>query len=278
MLRGIVPIANSAYAADGNAHFFRYARHQVQGDRLNRRAAIASVGGLAPHNRARRESVEVQTHKRVNRIDQAHSVGSAFFGRRGNARDVGNVGRQLDDHRCPRRLLHPRSDHLRVLGHLADSRAHAALAHTVRAAKVEFQRVRAGVFGAAHHLVPGFALRFHHQRSDHQMLWVAFLHLVDFAEVVFNRPVADQLDIVEPHYLDAVQVNRAVARGGVDDWLANRLPHRAAPAGVKRAHYLPGRIRRRPAGQPERVGRFKAAKLYAQVRHMSPHKTICNHR
>ena len=36
----------------------------------------------------------------------------------------------------------------RVLGHLADGGAHAALAHAVRAAEVQLEAVGAGVFGA----------------------------------------------------------------------------------------------------------------------------------
>ena len=41
--------------------------------------------------------------------------------------------------------LHPARDHLDVLGHLADRRAHAALAHAVRAAEVQLEAVGAGV-------------------------------------------------------------------------------------------------------------------------------------
>jgi hypothetical protein len=40
--------------------------------------------------------------------------------------------------------LHQR-DHLDVFGHLADGRAHAALAHAVRAAEIQLDAVGAGV-------------------------------------------------------------------------------------------------------------------------------------
>ena len=87
----------------------------------------------------------------------------------GDGSNVGHVGRELDDHRNLADFLHPRRDHLRVFGHLADGRAHAALTHAVRAAEIQFERIRAGIFGATHHLVPGFALGFDHQRSDHKI-------------------------------------------------------------------------------------------------------------
>jgi hypothetical protein len=42
----------------------------------------------------------------------------------------------------------PPGNHLRVLGHLADGGAHAALAHAVRTAEVQFEAVGACVFSA----------------------------------------------------------------------------------------------------------------------------------
>src|SRR5712692_3803213 len=47
MLGSIVPVADPADAADGDAYFFRHTRDQVQRDGLHRRAAVAAVGGLA---------------------------------------------------------------------------------------------------------------------------------------------------------------------------------------------------------------------------------------
>ena len=59
--------------------------------------------------------------------------------------DVGDVGRQLDDHRHARVLLAPARHHLDVFRHLADGRAHAALAHAVRAAEIQLDAVGAGL-------------------------------------------------------------------------------------------------------------------------------------
>ena len=155
VLRGVVPIADAANAADGNLHRFRHRRNQMQRDGLHRRAAIAAVRGFAAHVGARRKRFQIDADQRVDRVDQADGVRAAAFGGCGDARNVRDVGRELHDHRNFRHFLHPGSDHLRVFGHLADRRAHAALAHAVRAAEIQFERVGAGVFGAAHHVVPG---------------------------------------------------------------------------------------------------------------------------
>ena len=142
---------------------------------------------------------------------------------------------------------------LRVLRHLADGAAHAALAHAVRAAEVQLQAIRARVFGSLHDLVPGFALRFHHQRRDHGVLRIALLHLGDLAQIHFERTVGDQLDVVQAHHALAVPIDRRIARTDVDDRLAERLPDRAAPAGVEGAHHLIAAIGGRSGSQPERI-------------------------
>jgi hypothetical protein len=115
--------------------------------------------------------------------------------------------------------------------------AHAALAHAVRASEIEFERVGARRFGAAHHVVPRLALRFDHQRCDHQVVRVALLHVVDFPEVHFDGPVADQLNIVEAHHFYVVEIDGPVARARVDDGVADCFPHHAAPACVEGAHW-----------------------------------------
>ena len=58
---------------------------------------------------------------------------------------VAHVGRELDHHRDRRDLLDPFRDHACIVGHLSDRRAHAALAHAVRAAEVQLDAVGAGV-------------------------------------------------------------------------------------------------------------------------------------
>ena len=119
--------------------------HHVQRDRLDRRAAVAAVRAHAAGRRADRQGRGIDAHDRVDGVDQRHRVGAAALGGRRRLADVGDVGRQLDDHRQPAVLLAPRRDHLDVFGHLAHRRAHAALAHAVRAAEVELDAVGAGV-------------------------------------------------------------------------------------------------------------------------------------
>ena len=97
-------------------------------------------------------------------------------------------------------------DALGVLGHLADGRAHAALAHAVGAAEVEFEAVRAGVFGALDDLVPGFAFGLDHQRRDDDVLGVAPFYFGNFAQVGLDGAVGDELDIVEAHHALAVPI------------------------------------------------------------------------
>ena len=95
--------------------------------------------------RLRREGVEIDVGDRVDGVDQRHRVGAAVLGGAGRVADVGDVGRQLDDDRHAGRRLAPARDHLDVFRHLADGRAHAALAHAVRAAEIELDAVAAGV-------------------------------------------------------------------------------------------------------------------------------------
>jgi hypothetical protein len=93
--------------------------------------------------------------------------------------------------------LHQR-DHLDVFGHLAHGRAHAALAHAVRAAEVQLHAVGAGVFHHGQDAFPAFFLAGHHQRDDQRAVRPGLLHAGHLLQVGAQRPVGDQLDVVEP--------------------------------------------------------------------------------
>ena len=121
-----------------------------------------------------------------------------------------------------------------VFRHLADGRAHAALAHAVRAAEVQLEAVGAGVFCALHDVMPGLALALHHQRGDHDVLRVAPLYLRDLPQVDLDGAVGDELDVVEAHHAPAVPVDGGIARADIGDRLADCLPHGAAPARHRR--------------------------------------------
>src|SRR5438874_885617 len=116
-----------------------------------------------------------------------------------------------------------------VIRNLADRAAHAALTHAVRAAEVELDAVGAATLRLLHHLMPRFAFRLHHQRSDDRMFRIIALDFRDLFEVVGNRPVADELDVVEAHHPVLAEIDRAATREDVDDRLADRFPDGPAP-------------------------------------------------
>src|ERR1043165_7043936 len=102
-------------------------------------------------------------------------------------------------------------------------------------------------------VVPCLALRLHHQRRDDRVPRIIPLDLGDLLQVVGDRAIADQLDVVEAHHPVLAEVHRAVAREDVDDGLADRLPDGAAPAGVERLGDLAVGVRRRAGREPKRI-------------------------
>ncbi len=116
-------------------------RHHVERDGLHRRPAIAAMAALAVNRRHRREIVEIDGDDGRDGVDERHGIRSALLGGARRIADVGDVRRQLHDHRHARVLLAPARHHLDVLRHLADRRAHAAFAHAMRAAEVKLDAV-----------------------------------------------------------------------------------------------------------------------------------------
>src|SRR6185312_4107762 len=108
----------------------------------------------------------------------------------------------------------------------------------VRTAEVQLQQIGAGILRAANDFVPDLTLRLDHQRSYDRVLRKTFFDFSDLAEVRLNWPIADQLDIVETDHAFVFVINRAVARSGIDDRLANGFPDRSAPAGIGGSHHL----------------------------------------
>src|SRR5262249_37166381 len=135
----VLPGLDTADAADRHAdrRVAGEGGDHVQGDRLDRRTAVAAVATLAADRRLRRQRVQVHAHDGVEGVDQGQGVGAALDRRPADGGDVGDVRRQLDHHRDGRDLLDPFGDHAGVVGDLADGRPLAALAHAVRAAEVQ---------------------------------------------------------------------------------------------------------------------------------------------
>ena len=99
----------------------------------------------------------------------------------------------------------------------------------------------------------------------------SFLTCLISCRLICSCAVGDQLDVVEAEQAAVGAPDRAVARAvDVDDrrpLLAERLPHHAAPARLEGADDIVGLVGRRRRGQPERVGRFDADEIVADVSH-----------
>ena len=162
---------------------------------------------------------------------------------------------------------HPARDLLAILGHLADGGAHAALAHAMRAAVVQLNAVRAGVFNAPHNLAPRLGLGLDHGGDDHGAIGPCALDLGNLAQVDFNGTVRDELDVVDGQHALTAVMPRAIAVGDIQHRSADRLPYRAAPAGFKGLVNLRAGVGGRRRGQPERIGRLDAGEVDAKICH-----------
>src|SRR3982074_2263133 len=97
------------------------------------------------------------------------------------------------------------------------------------------------------------------------MVRVVALDLGDLLEVLGDRPVADQLDVVEPHHAVLAEVDRPVAREDVDDRLADGFPDRAPPALIEGFRDLTVRIGRRTRSQPEWIRRLDPREVGSEI-------------
>ena len=98
------------------------------------------------------------------------------------------------------------------------------------------------------------------------------LHLLDLPQVHFERPVGNELDVVEAEQAPVGTMDGAIARAiDIDDgraFLAQRLPHNTAPARLEGAHHVVFLVGRRRRRQPERIGRFDPGEITAKVSHV----------
>ena len=96
------PVADAADAANRQAMGGRVTgnlRHHVQRDRLHRRAAVTAMGALVTDDGVSDHAVKVDAGDRVDGVDQRHCIGPAAMRSPCRLADVGDVRRQLDDHR-----------------------------------------------------------------------------------------------------------------------------------------------------------------------------------
>ena len=69
--------------------------------------------------------------------------------------------------------------------------------HAVRAAEIQLDAVAAGVFHPRQDALPAFLGARHHQADHHRAVRPVALDLLDLVQVDLQRPVGDQLDVVE---------------------------------------------------------------------------------
>ena len=180
------------------------------------------------------------------------------------------LGVSLHDHRQLAVVFAPGRDHLDVFRHLAHSRAHATLAHAVRAAEVEFNAVGARVFHQRQDVLPALFHTRHHQRDDHGAVGPVAFNALDLFEVGLQRPVGDQLDVVQADHAAVLRHERGIARAvDVDHCrvFAQRLPHHAAPARLKGTGDVDLFVGGWCGGQPEGVRALDAQEIAANVCH-----------
>ena len=185
----------------------------------------------------------------------------------GHVSHVSHIGCELHNHGNGCDFLHPGRDHRRVLRHLSDGSTHAPFRHSVRASKIEFHQIGAGILRATHDVMPGLASGFDHERGYDRIPREPFFYFRDFTKVCFNWTIADQFDVVEPDHALVLVIDGPIAGRCVNDGLADRLPHGSSPTGVEGFHHLIGAVGRRARSQPERIRRVYATEVDAEIRH-----------
>src|SRR5437762_7076819 len=91
----------------------------------------------------------------------------------------------------------------------------------------------------------------------------------DLFEVVGNRPVADELDVVEAHHARGAEVDGAIAGEHVDDGLADGFPDGATPAFIEGLGNLPVGVGWRARGKPEGVRALDAREVCSKISHIA---------
>ena len=181
--RGVAPGADTADAADRQAVGLwvtgDFGDH-VQRNRLDRRAAVTTMGALGTDHWQGDHALQVHAGDGVDGVDQRHRIGAAAIGRPRRHADVGDVRRELDDHRQRTIRLAPARHLLHVLRHLADGGAHAPFGHAMRAAEVQFDAVAAGRLHQGQDVFPGRFDTRHHERDDQCAVRPVLFHLGDF--------------------------------------------------------------------------------------------------
>ena len=215
-------------------------------------------------------AVQIDAHDGVDGVDQRDRIRTAALGGTCGQAHVGDVGRELHDHRHLGVVLAPLGHHLDVFRNLADRRAHAAFAHAVRAAEVEFDAIGTHVLDHRQDALPAFFHAGHHQRDDHRAVGPVAFDAANLFEVLRQRAIGDQLDVVQADHAAVLGHQRGVARAiHVDDWwiFAECFPDHATPARFEGARDVDLFVGGRSRGEPERVGALDAKEITADIGH-----------
>ena len=158
---------------------------------------------------------------RVDGVDQRHSISTAAKGRARWMANIGDVGGEFYNHWQPGMLFAPAGDHFDVFRNLANSSAHAAFRHAVRAAEIQFHAVTFSVFNFLQNLFPWRFLARNHEGHDHGTVWPIAFYFFYFAQIDFEWSICDQLDVIKSKQTTIRTVDCAVTRAiDVDDWRA----------------------------------------------------------
>ena len=269
----VAPCGHTANARDRNVGCFRIARdgcHHVQRNRLDRRTTISAMRSFAVDGRLRGHLIKINRYNRADGVDQRHGIGTAGLGGTRRIAHIRDVRRQFHDHRHTGVRLGPAGDHLDIFGNLADSGTHAALGHAVRTAEIQLHPVAFGVFHLAQDILPAWLFTRHHQAGDKCPVRPCTLHRLDFLKVYIQRPVSDQLDVVQSEQAPVSTPDRAVAwPADIDDMRIESkcLPNNTAPSGLEGADDVIFLVGRRRRSQPEGIGGFDAYEVVSQVSH-----------
>ena len=230
------------------------------------------MGAFAVDGRLRRHAVEVHGGDGIDGVDEAHRIGTTRLGRCGRFADVGDVGRELHDHRLGVILLAPARDHFDVFRHLTHGGTHAAFAHPVGAAEVQLNPVGAGVFDQWQNGFPGMFFAGHHDGDDHGAVWIVGFDALDLFEVGEKVAVGDQLNVVEPQQTAVSPIDGPIAGAvHVDDrrtFGAQGFPDHTTPSSLKGAADVVFLVRGRRRGQPERIGGADPQEVTCQIGHL----------
>src|SRR5690606_17278092 len=246
-------------------------RHHIQRDGLYRRSAIPAMGAFAVDRGFRRERVEIDRSDRRDGVDERNRIRPALLGRARGITDVGDIGRQLHDHRHACVVLAPAHDHFDVFGHLAYGRTHAALAHSMRATEVELDAVTFGFLHRGQDRLPAFLHARHHYGSHECAIRPLLLDLLDLLKIDLELAVRDEFDIVEAQKPPVRSPDRAVTGTVyVDDrgtFFAQPLPHHATPARLEGTYDIVGLVGGGRRSQPEGIRALDANEIVANVCH-----------